>query len=206
MNKVPFVVALTGGIASGKSVVSAYFADLGATVVDADIVARELVQPGGGALAQIIAEFGRDVLTSDGALDRGRMRERIFKSASDRRRLEAILHPAVRAEIRRRVMMPVQLYALTVIPLLVESAAYEWVDRVLVVDTTRATQRARLLTRERITPVLADSMLDAQASREQRLAIADDVLSNDGTVDELRAKVLILHRRYIRLADGLPDD
>lgn len=205
MNTVPFVVALTGGIASGKSFVSRCFADLGVNVVDADVVARELVQPGTPALSQIIAEFGPNLLTADGALNRALMRERIFHSARDRRRLEAILHPLVRLEIRLRVANPAQSYALAVVPLLVESGAYDWVDRVLVVDTPRATQRARLIERDRIAPDLADSILDAQASREQRLALANDVLSNDAGFDPLRAQVTLLHDRYLVLSRLHPE-
>lgn len=200
MTRARFTVALTGGIASGKSAVSDRFAALGADVIDADLVSRELVAPGGAALAEIVAAFGEGVLTADGALDRRAMRERVFADDAHRRRLEAILHPRVRDILRERAHARSDGYAMLVIPLLVESGHYGWVDRVLVVDVTRDVQRARLVARDGITPELADAMLDAQASREQRLAIADDVIANDGTIADLDARVLPLHQRYLALA------
>jgi dephospho-CoA kinase len=195
-----FTVALTGGIASGKSAVADHLAALGAGMIDADIVSRELVAPGSAALAEIVDAFGTDVLAADGSLDRRAMRERVFADASSRRRLEAILHPRVRDVLRDRSAAVEAPYALLVIPLLVESGHYGWVDRVLVVDVPRELQRGRLVARDRITPELADAMLDAQASREQRLALANDVIANDGSLDELDAKVRALHERYVALA------
>lgn len=194
-----FSVAVTGGIASGKSEVSNRFAALGACVIDADIVSRELVAPGGVALNEIVAAFGDDVLAGDGSLDRRRMRERVFADGKARHRLEAILHPRVRAALRERAISA-KPYALLVIPLLAESGHYDWVDRVLVVDVPRQVQYARLLARDGITPELANAMLDAQVSREQRLALADDVITNDGRLEELQAKVQSLHERYLALA------
>lgn len=195
-----YTVALTGGIASGKSAVSDRFAALGADVIDADLVSRELVAPGGAALAEITAAFGADVLASDGSLDRRAMRAIVFADESRRRRLEGILHPRVRDILRERAQAGAAAYALLVIPLLVESGHYDWVDRVLVVDVPRELQHARLVARDGITPALADAMLDAQASRAQRLAIADDVITNDGTLADLDARVRLLHERYLALA------
>ncbi|GAA0714062.1 dephospho-CoA kinase [Dokdonella soli] len=195
-----FTVALTGGIASGKSAVAARFAALGADVIDADVVARELVAPGSPALAEIVTAFGAGVLDAQGALDRRAMRERVFANPGARLRLEAILHPRVRAALRGRAAATRGPYALLVIPLLVESGHYDWVDRVLVVDAPREVQRARLLARDGVTPQLADAMLDAQVSRGQRLALADDVIGNDGTLADLDAQVHALHARYIELA------
>ena len=195
-----FTVALTGGIASGKSAVSDRFAALGADVIDADLVSRELVAPGGAALQEIVAAFGSDVLAADGSLDRRTMRERVFADDARRRRLEAILHPRVREVLRERAHGSTVGYAMLVIPLLVESGHYGWVDRVLVIDVPRGVQRARLLARDGITPELADAMLDAQASRDQRLAIADDVIANDGALADLDALVRPLHERYLALA------
>ena len=195
-----FTVALTGGIASGKSAASDRFAALGADVIDADLVSRELVAPGGEALDEIVAAFGKGVLAADGALDRRAMRELVFADDAQRRRLEAILHPRVRDILRERARAGRGAYALLVIPLLVESGHYGWVDRVLVVDVPREVQRARLLARDGVTPELADAMLDAQASREQRLAIADDVIANDGTLAELDDRVRQLHERYLAFA------
>ncbi|RYD15554.1 MAG: dephospho-CoA kinase [Lysobacteraceae bacterium] len=197
-----YTVALTGGIASGKSAVSDRFGALGADVIDADLVSRELVAPGGAALAEIAAAFGPGVLASDGSLDRRAMRAIVFADDARRRGLEAILHPRVRDILRERAHAGAAAYAVLVIPLLVESGHYDWVDRVLVVDVPRELQRARLVARDGITPTLADAMLDAQASREQRLAIADDVITNDGTLADLDARVRDLHERYLALARG----
>lgn len=200
MTRPRFTVALTGGIASGKSAASDRFAALGADVVDADLVSRELVAPGGAALGEIVAAFGKNVLTPEGALDRRAMRALVFADGARRRQLEAILHPRVRDILRERAHAGSGEYALLVVPLLVESGHYGWVDRVLVVDVPREVQRARLLARDGVTPELADAMLDAQASREQRLAIADDVIANDGTLGELDQRVRRLHEHYLVLA------
>lgn len=200
MNKPPFTVALTGGVASGKSAVAQRFAALGACVIDADLVARELVAPGAAALAEVVAAFGPEVLDARGALDRRRLRQRIFADADARHRLEAILHPRVRTLLRERSAAIDGPYALLVIPLLVESGHYDWVDRVLVVDVPRELQHARLVARDGVAPALAEAMLTAQASRAQRLAMADDVIANDGALDELDAPVRALHRRYLALA------
>ena len=195
-----FTVALTGGIASGKSAVAERFAALGASVSDADIVARELVAPGSPALAEIVAIFGAAALDASGNLDRRAMRARVFAHPHARAKLDAILHPRVRLQLRERSMVVTGPYALLAIPLLVESGHYEWVDRVLVVDVPRELQRARLLTRDGVTAQLADAMLDAQATREQRLARADDVITNTGSFDELDGRVCALHERYLKLA------
>ena len=199
MNSLPFVVALTGGIASGKSAIADRFAALGASVLDADLVARELVVPGSPALAEIVMRFGADVLDANGALDRGAMRARVFADADARHRLEAILHPRIRAALHARALTAAGPYVLLVIPLLTESGRYDWVDRVLLVDVPRETQRQRLLARDGIAAALADAMLDAQASREQRLAVADDVIVNDATLADLDATIVALHARYVSL-------
>lgn len=200
MRELPFTVALTGGIASGKSAVSDRFAELGAEVIDADRIARELVAPGQPALNEIAAAFGPEALDASGALDRRAMRERVFADPAARRRLEAILHPRVRQALRERARDSTAAYVVLAIPLLAESEGYDWTDRVLVVDTSRATQHRRLTARDGITPELADAMLDAQASREQRLALADDVIANDGTLSDLDARVAELHHRYLDMA------
>lgn len=195
-----YAVALTGGIASGKSAVAERFAALGVAIADADIAAREVVQPGATALAEIVEAFGADVLDASGALDRRAMRSRVFADATARRRLESILHPRIRALLRQRSVEATAPYALVVVPLLVEGGRYEWIDRVLVVDVTRDVQKARLVARDGITPELADAMLDAQASREQRLAAADDIIDNSGTPADLDAKVQTLHAQYLARA------
>lgn len=201
MRDSPFCIALTGGIASGKSAVSERFAAHGIEVIDADVVARELVAPGAPALREIVALFGADMLDRSGGLDRRAMRERVFADADARRRLEGILHPRVRRALRERAGAAQSAYVMLAIPLLVESGGgYAWVDRVLVVDVPRDVQRARLMQRDGVDGRLADSMLDAQASREQRLAIADDVITNDGSLAELDDAVDVLHRRYLGMS------
>ena len=201
MDKDRFIVALTGGIASGKSDIAARFAALGAHVIDADVVARELVIAGSPALTEIIEAFGADALDAHGALDRRAMRERVFADPPARRKLEAILHPRVRDALRERSAAAIGPYTLLVIPLLTENAShYDWVDRVLLVDVPRDVQRKRLLARDGAGFDLADAMLDAQVSRAQRLAIADDVIENSATLDALDAGVRTLHERYVALA------
>jgi dephospho-CoA kinase len=196
----PFTVALTGGIASGKSECARRFAALGASVIDADVVARELVAPGMPALEEIAAAFGAHMLDASGSLERAEMRALVFGDATARKKLEAILHPRVRAEMRTRAEAATGPYALLVVPLYVESGGYDFVDRVCVVDLPRDVQLARAIARDRMTPSLAEAMLDAQASREERLAIADDVIDNSGAPDALDARIAALHERYLALA------
>lgn len=194
-----FIVGLTGGVAAGKSEVTRRFEALGIAVADADLAAREIVEPGHPVLAQVAARFGAGVLTADGRLDRAAMRERVFHDAGERRALEAIMHPPIRTILRERCAAAPGPYAVAAIPLLAEGGgrrSYPWLDRILVIDVPRATQFARLLRREGIDAELADAIIDTQASREQRLAIADDVLSNDGPLERLDAAVAALDARY----------
>lgn len=195
-----FTVALTGGVASGKSTVERLFASRGIEIVDADHVAREVVAAGTAGLADIVEIFGTDVLSADGSLDRRAMRERVFADERARRQLEAIIHPRVREVLRQRASEVHSAYGMLVIPLLVESGDYAWVNRVLVVDVPREVQRERLLKRDGISRELAEAMLDAQASREQRLAVADDVIDNSADLESLDPAVERLHRRYVQLA------
>ena len=196
-----FVIALTGGIASGKSAVAERFAGHDVAVFDADVAAREVVARGTPGLQAIVAQFGADALAANGELDRKTMRQRIFNDPAARSALEAIVHPRVRTVLRECAGNATTAYAMLAIPLLVENReAYAWVDRVLVVDVPRAVQHARLVARDGITPELADAMLDAQSTREQRLAIADDVIANTGTLDDLDRAVGALHASYLALA------
>ncbi len=199
-----FVVALTGGVASGKSAVSRRFEALGIGVYDADIAAREVVAPHSAALAEIEFVFGADMLGPDGNLDRRAMRERVFADPAARRKLEKIIHPRIRAWLQRRVGMDRGPYCMLVIPLLAENwTQYQWVDRVLMVDAPESLQIERLMRRDGVTDGHARQMLAAQATREQRLAIADDVIANDGEVSALDEKVAALHARYLALAASL---
>ncbi len=197
------IVALTGGIASGKSEITRRFESLGVAVADADRVARELVEPGMAALGEIVQRFGASILDADGRLDRAALRQRIFADDAARRELEAILHPRIRSELQRLCVAAVAPYALAAIPLLAEGggrAAYPWLDRILVVDLPRELQHRRLLGREAITPELAKRMLAAQADRAARLRIADEVIDNSDTLSALDAQVDALHRQYLQRA------
>jgi dephospho-CoA kinase len=196
-----FVVAVTGGIASGKSAVCTRLAEHGVPLIDADVVAREVVQQGQPALAEIHAAFGPEMIAADGSLDRRRMRARVFAQPDERRRLEAILHPRIRFRMRELASAVAAPYCVLAIPLLVESGdAYDWVDRVVVVDASESDQVARLVRRDGIDATLARDMVAAQASRAERLAIADDVIANDGTLEQLRARTDELHERLLALA------
>lgn len=195
-----WVVGLTGGIASGKSSVAALFAGLGADVIDLDNVAREVVAVGNVLLERVLQRFGPELRQADGSLDRRALRARVFAQPDDRRDLEALLHPAIltrTAELLESARGP---YQMVVNPLLVEQHAAARYQRVLVVDCDESLQRQRLLQRDGGDVRLADAMLAAQTSREQRLAAADDVIRNEGSLDELRAQVQGLHSLYLDLA------
>jgi dephospho-CoA kinase len=193
-------IALTGGIASGKSRVADLFAELGVPVIDTDLIARQVVEPGLPALADVVEAFGPGVLDADGRLDRRRLRELIFSDAAARQRLEAILHPAIRAELERQSHAASGPYQVLVIPLLTEGGRRDHVDRVLVVDAPESLQVERLMKRDSVTREQALASLAAQARRAARLAIADDVIINTGTAEELRGKVAALHEQYLHLA------
>lgn len=192
------LVGLTGGIGSGKSAAAEEFARLGATVVDTDAISHELTAAGGAALPEITAVFGQGALGPDGALDRGRMRERVFADPGQRRALEGILHPMIREESGRRIAAAPGPYVVHVVPLLVESGEYRRrVDRVLVVDVPEEVQVARVrgrgLAEDQIRRIVA-----SQASRAERLAAADDVIDNGGSLEALRERVRALHEKYLQ--------
>ena len=195
-------VALTGGIASGKTTVANLFAAHGVPLVDTDLIAREVVEPGQPALAAVVAAFGSDVLDQEGRLDRRRLREIVFGDAAARRRLEAILHPAIRAEMERQSAAAADAgpYQILVIPLLVEGGRRDHVDRVLVVDTPESVQVARLMARDAVTREQAEASLRAQAARTARLDFADDVVTNTGRFEDLRDQVDALHSKYVNFA------
>ena len=198
-----YVVAVTGGVASGKSEVTRRFEALGVVVADADIAAREAVAPGSRGLAEVVAAFGPGILGPDGRLDRAAMRARVFGDPHARQRLEAIVHPWVREQLHEQCAAAVGPYAVAAVPLLSEGGgreAYPWLDRILVVDVPLETQRARLMQRDGIDAALAGRMLSAQATRAQRLAIADDVIVNTGSLEALDRHVAALDRRYRVLA------
>ena len=196
-----FVVGLTGGIGSGKSAAAREFERLGAALVDTDAIAHELTAPGGAALEQIKALFGAAAIGASGAMDREAMRKRVFSDPLAKRALEQLLHPMIRAEAERRIAAARSAYVIYVVPLLVESGDYRRrVDRVLVVDAPETLQRERVASRSGLGKQEVDAIMAQQASRAARLAAADDVLDNSGTLDALRAKVAALHARYLRMA------
>lgn len=196
-------IGLTGGIASGKSTVSRTFADLGVPVIDADEVAREVVAPGTPGLQSVVRRFGEQVLDSTGALNRGALRAVIFQDPQARRDLEAILHPRIRARMDDLADAAVGPYVVMAIPLLVEGGPSDRVgdrvDRILVVDTDESAQIQRVVSRDHVDEAQARAILAAQASRAQRLKVADDVLENRGSVAQLRQAVEKLHERYVAM-------
>jgi dephospho-CoA kinase len=197
-------IGLTGGIASGKSTVSALFAALGVPVIDADRIAREVVAPGSALLGRLIARFGDGMLTPQGELNRRALREHVFADAAERASLEALLHPAIMAELHRRSVEAGGRYQILAIPLLVEHDLRASVDRVLLVDCAEALQLRRVQVRDGVTLAAARKILAAQASRAARRAVADDVIVNDGDLEQLRGRVETLHARYGALARETP--
>ncbi|KAF1708592.1 dephospho-CoA kinase [Pseudoxanthomonas sacheonensis] len=198
-----YFIGLTGGIASGKSALEREFVARGIFVADADLIARQIVEPGQPALEAVVAHFGASVLAADGRLDRAGLRALVFGDKPARRALEAILHPIIRARLHEQCRAAASAYAIAAIPLLTEGGgrdAYPWLDRILVVDALPATQKARLMQRDGIDDALAEKMIAAQAARAQRLAIADDIVVNDGDLSRLGAAVDELDARYRALS------
>ncbi|MNZ76440.1 Dephospho-CoA kinase [compost metagenome] len=196
-----YVVAITGGIGSGKTTVANQFAALGIEVVDADLIAREVVEPGTPALAAIASHFGPGILDEQGRLDRRALRERIFSDPAAKSWLNALLHPIIRSEMLRQCAAANSPYCLLVVPLLVENRLTELADRVLVIDVDEATQIERTCRRDGVSREQAQAILASQASRSERLAMADDVLDNQsGTTETIRERILALHETYLAFA------
>jgi len=196
-----YVVALTGGVASGKSATTQRFAQFGVPVFDADLIARELVAPGQPALAQIATVFGAGIVSATGELERQQLRERVFADPQQRLQLEAILHPPIRAALLAKAQQCTRPYCILAIPLLIECRDdYLWVDRVLTTDVPRVEQIIRLTRRDGIDEILAERVLQSQAPRERRLAIANDIIDNTGPLSTLDATVGRLHQRYLTRA------
>ena len=200
-----FCVGLTGGIGCGKTAATDAFAELGAGVVDTDVISRELTAAGGGAMDRIGAEFGPEFVLPDGSLDRARMRPLVFADASAKRRLEAILHPLIREETRRLIAVSKAPYVLLVVPLLLETGSYrDLTNRVLVVDCDEAVQIARVMARSGLAEEEVRRIMSAQMKRADRLKSADDVLSNDADIKTLRESVARLHEKYLSEARARP--
>ncbi len=200
----PLHIGLTGGIASGKSTVSGLFGALGIPVIDTDQIARDVVAPGTPLLAHLIGRFGAQLLTPAGELDRRALRERVFAQPTDRAALEALMHPAIMTQLQRRAEAAGGSYQIWAIPLLVEHNLRASVDRVLVVDCAEELQLRRVRVRDGVTLAQARAVLAAQATRAARLAIADDVIVNEGDLERVREQVETLHTRYGTLARETP--
>jgi dephospho-CoA kinase len=196
----PYVIALTGGIATGKTLVSDEFARLGIAVIDMDAIAREIVEPGQPALQAIKSIFGPEIIAADGGIKRSKLRSLIFSDSVLREKLESILHPLIRQKAREAIATVTSVYCILVIPLLADRGKYPDVNRVLVVDVDTNTQIHRLMARDNYSQSQAEQALAAQPTRELRLEIADDILDNSGPPAQTRKKVSGLNREYLRLA------
>ena len=192
------IIGLTGGIGSGKSTVAGLFQKLGAPVYDADVEARRLVAPGQATLQQLTREFGSQLLQPDGTLDRAKLRTLAFSDPSQRRRLESILHPPIRAALQDHVAATQAPYCILVIPLLFETSQRDLVNRVLVVDAPEDQQIARTIARSKLDRAMVERIMAAQWPRTQRLTHSDDVITNTGGVEDLRTQVEKLHHRYLK--------
>ncbi|MBK4713977.1 MULTISPECIES: dephospho-CoA kinase [Tenebrionibacter/Tenebrionicola group] len=195
-----YTVALTGGIGSGKSTIADAFARSGIAVIDADIIARQVVEPGKPALRAIVEHFGADMLLPDGSLNRRRLRELIFIQTAEKAWLNALLHPLIQQQTQEYIASASSPYVIWVVPLLVENNLSAKADRILVVDVSVATQLARTIKRDGVSLEQAQKIIAAQATREERLAAADDIINNDGEPQSAIAEVASLHQRYLTLA------
>jgi dephospho-CoA kinase len=196
-----FSIGLTGGIGSGKSLVADLFARHGASVIDTDLIAHALTAPGGAAMPAIQATFGDAFLTADGALNRAAMREKVFGDPAARRQLEAILHPLIGRETAAAAVTASGPYLIYVVPLLVESGKWrDRVNRIVVVDCSEAVQRARVMKRSQLTQAQVEAIMKTQATRAARLAVADDIITNDKDKEAVEAEVARLHNLYLTLA------
>ncbi len=194
-------IGLTGGIGSGKSSAADRFSQLGVPIIDADVIAREVVKPGQPALEEIVSTFGDQVLGNDGTLDRARLRDIVFTAPQNRARLESIMHPRIHAQILAQIEQLSAPYCIVVIPLLAESKRNYPLDRVLVIDIPEALQLERTATRDRQPTSKINAIIQSQASREQRLNLADDIVENSGSLDELYLQIDKLHKMYVQLTN-----
>ncbi|MCK4607952.1 MAG: dephospho-CoA kinase [Gammaproteobacteria bacterium] len=194
------IIGLTGGIGSGKSTVANYFAGLGITIIDADKIAHELTQPNSAALAKIVKHFGAEVLADNGALNRAYLRQLIFQDNKAKEWLEKLLHPLIYKIIKQQAAKASSAYCILVVPLLLETKHESWVDRILVADAPEELQIKRAIERDNISITTAKSMLKAQLPRAKRLAAADDIIENSGSLDHLKRQVITLHQKYLKRA------
>ena len=194
------IIGLTGGIGSGKTTVCNYFSALDVPIIDADIAAREVVQPGQAALTQITALFGQSILASDGSLDRSKLRDQIFSDEVSRKKLEAILHPLIRQQMDKKLATLSAPYAILAIPLLLESGRREGINRVLVIDADESQQLTRASQRDHKNESQIRAIIAAQCNRKDRLNAADDVIYNSGNLEQLNNQVTEMHNLYLKLA------
>jgi dephospho-CoA kinase len=198
----PLIIGLTGGIGSGKSEASKRFTERGILVVDADVVAREVVKPGEPALQEIATHFGPDILDADGNLNRAKLREVIFSNPTEKHWLESLLHPIINAEIRRQLAGTTSPYSILASPLLLETRQFQLVDRILVVDASEQHQLERASKRDKNNEAQIKAIMQTQLSRQERCARATDIIQNHGSIDELDVQVEKLHQFYLELAQS----
>lgn len=196
------IVALTGGIASGKTTVAKWIAQQGIECIDTDVIARQIVEPGQEALTAICQHFGQQMLTEDGHLNRRKLRDYIFNNPEQRHWLENCMHPRIKAQIQAQLLSSTTPYTLLIVPLLIESGLDQLANRILVVDIDPQQQLKRICQRDKVTIEQAKQIVASQSSRQERLAIADDIIYNDGSLDELKQKTIVLHRQYLQLAQA----
>lgn len=198
-----YFVGLTGGIGSGKSTVASIFAELGVPIVDTDVISHHLTQPGGLAISSIRNEFGNEFVDANGALNRSKMRQLVFSESSAKQRLEKILHPLIRSQAKTQAESITAPYILVVIPLLFESSGYQdWINHSVTVDCSPETQLDRASKRIGLNEQTVRAIMTQQLSRTQRLNLADDAISNDGSLAELRTQIEALNQHYLSLAKG----
>jgi dephospho-CoA kinase len=199
-----YIVALTGGIGSGKTTVANAFARKGIDIIDADIISREIVEPGQPALAALSEKFGPHILLPDGALNRKALREIIFNDTEKKQWVNALLHPLVHARTQYLLNLATSPYVLWVVPLLIENGLQTQANRVLVIDVNRDVQRIRTMQRDGVSAEQAENIINAQVPREQRLSYADDIIDNNGAADTIEPRVALLHNSYLKLAAAMP--
>ena len=192
-----YIVALSGGIASGKSTIADLFAQLGVPIIDADVIARQVVAVGSSALTQIVKHFSQEILLENGELDRSQLREIIFNNEHERLWLNNLLHPIIAQETQQRIAKQTAPYIIWVVPLLIENNLHQLADRVLIIDTPEALQLERLIDRDKISESLAKRMIDSQVSLSDRLAFADDIIINDGNLVSLTMQIYDLNKKYL---------
>ncbi|MFD2178782.1 dephospho-CoA kinase [Veronia pacifica] len=197
-----YIIGLTGGIGSGKTTVAKLFAEHGVEIIDADIIARQVVKPGTDGLAAIAEKFGKNILTLDGELDRTRLREKIFANPKDKEWLNNLLHPMIRKRMIEDCEQATSSYCLLVVPLLVENNLTSLTNRVLVIDVSEETQIERTIARDSVSRQQVENILASQATRDQRIKAANDLITNDSNSDTLKEQVVVLHNKYLALANN----